>query len=321
MMLRFTLLSLAGLGCSVAQAEIIQIPNTSGFSGFVMGGVSQLDYATNFYKGPDGNATHGGLNREPASQSAWRGAFNADLRYTFADSRRQLFLGNLVQDAVRFDFTQQFGLRQQIGDQGIVALSYVFTLKPIQTWDNPFATDHRDATDMSSNGLRLSWDQVAGSGLNASYTYRNIDIEHERSPEGLDRNGGVHRFDFNWDIKMGAGQMLTPGISYTDAKLDGYAARYQSAALSLGYALKGPQWSLVANGYLGQRKYAHDNPLYGQRADANEYGINGTFFWHRLLRVDALTGFVSAGYSRSDADIAFYDADVRSVSTGVMYHF
>ncbi len=321
-MFRSSLLcALAGLGCSVAQADVVQIPSTSGFSGFIMGGVNQLDYATNFFKGPDGDATHGGLNREPASQSAWRGAFNADLRYTFADSRRQLFLGNLVQDAVRFDFTQQFGLRQQVGDQGIVALSYVFNLKPMKTWDNPFDTGRRNETDISSNGLRLSWEQVAGSGLNAAYTYRNVDIEHERSPDGLDRNGGVHRFDLGWDIKLSPGQIVTPGVSYTDAKLDGYAARYHVASLSLGYALMGPQWSLVTNASLGQRKYAHDNPLYGQRADADEFGINSTFFWHRLLRVDALTGYVSASYNRSDADIAFYDAELRSLSTGVMYRF
>ena len=49
-MFRSSLLcALAGFGCSVVQADVVQIPSTSGFSGFIMGGVNQLDYATNFF--------------------------------------------------------------------------------------------------------------------------------------------------------------------------------------------------------------------------------------------------------------------------------
>ena len=62
---------------------------------------------------------------------------NADIRYTFADTRTQIFLGNLILDAVRFDFTQQLGLRQEMGDKGIVATSLVFNVMPVELWSDP----------------------------------------------------------------------------------------------------------------------------------------------------------------------------------------
>ncbi|MBP8152109.1 MAG: DUF2860 family protein, partial [Aeromonas sp.] len=91
--------------------------------------------------------------------------------------------------------------------------------------------------------------------------------------------------------------------------------------LQLTYAKRGPQWSIVSNLYAGKRKYDEANPLFGQRADADEFAINGTFFWHNLFGVKALAATFTAAYSGADSDIDFYDTQATRFSTGLLYNF
>lgn len=334
-MLRYSLLAVALFGTAAAHADVVTIPSESGFSGFVMGGAGFQNYQSNFYKGRGGDDHHDGLHSSPQSQSNLVPLINADLRYTFGDSRTQLFLGNLIQDAVRFDFTQQAGVRQQIGDKGILSAGYVFSGVPVKTWKDPYASGSRSETDIKSKGARFGWDQVWGTGLNASYTYRKVDVDSEESgaewaggdtqkqaqANMLDRNGTIHRYELSYDIRLQPKQTLSPTIIYSKADLDGSAESYDRTQLQLSYAYQGAQWSLTSNVFAAQRNYDTENPIYNQQADADEYGLNATFFWHQLMGVKPLSGFVSASYAKSNSDIAFYDTQVSSVGTGLIYNF
>lgn len=132
---------------------IWEIPKQSGWSGFLLGGVNAVSYKSNFYAGDDSNSRINDLG-SPDSESGLTPLINADIRYTFADTRTQVFLGNLIQDAIRFDFTQQLGLRQEMGDKGIVATSLVFNAMPVELWSDPFATNvDRSSTDVKSKGF------------------------------------------------------------------------------------------------------------------------------------------------------------------------
>ncbi|OEG06807.1 hypothetical protein BFG06_03010 [Aeromonas caviae] len=64
------------------------------------------------------------------------------------------------------------------------------------------------------------------------------------------------------------------------------------------------------------RKYDEANPLFGQRADASEFALNGTFFWHNLFGIKPLAATFTAAYSSADSDIDFYDAEALRFSTG-----
>ncbi|MGL5284741.1 MAG: DUF2860 family protein, partial [Aeromonas sp.] len=242
-MLRYSLLAVALFGTAAAHADVVTIPSESGFSGFVMGGAGVQNYQSNFYKGRGGDDHHDGLHSGPQSQSSLVPLINADLRYTFGDTRTQLFLGNLIQDAVRFDFTQQAGVRQQIGDKGVLSAGYVFSGMPVKTWKDPYASGSRSETDIKSNGARLGWDQVWGSGLNASYTYRKIDVKDDESgasvtaqSDMLKRSGTQHRYELSYDIRLQPKHTLTPTIIYSKADLDGSAESYDRTQLQLSYA-------------------------------------------------------------------------------------
>ncbi|MGL4354285.1 MAG: DUF2860 family protein [Aeromonas popoffii] len=331
-MKKLSFIAVALLATTSVNAEIIKIPTQSGFSGFVIGGVGTLEYKSNMYKGPnDDNDRHAGLFNSPESHSSVTPIFGADLRYTFAETRTQLFLGNLIQDAVRFDFTQQLGVRQQMGDKGIVALAYVFPLLPADTWSDPYAEGNRHETDMKSGGGRLAWDQIWGTHFNTSFTMRKFDISEERSGQSLglssaqrdmlDRNGTTSDVALSYDWIFTPGHVLRPELVYSKGSFDGSAMSYDKTQILLSHGYNNSQWSLVSNIYLGQMSYDEVNPIFGDKADSDEFGISASFFWHRLFDVKGLNGLISASYRKSDSDINFYDASIRSINTGLVYHF
>ncbi|HGY0993130.1 DUF2860 family protein [Aeromonas salmonicida] len=328
-----TLLSLGLLAANAAHADLGEIPKQSGWSGFLLGGVNAVSYKSNFYAGDDSNSRINDLG-SPDSESGLTPLINADIRYTFADTRTQVFLGNLIQDAIRFDFTQQLGLRQEMGDKGIVATSLVFNAMPVELWSDPFATNvDRSSTDVKSKGVRFTWDKIWGSNFHGSLTSREVDLDEERSGQQydlthgthyasmLDRNGKVHDMEISYQWHFDGNQLLEPAILYKQARLDGSAESFKNTGLQLTYAKRGPQWSIVSNVYAGKRNYDEANPIFGQSADANEFAINGTFFWHSLLGVKDLAATFTAAYSTANSDISFYDSQATRVSTGLLYNF
>lgn len=327
------LLSLGLLVTNATHAELSAIPKQSGWSGFLLGGVNVGSYKSNFYAGDDSGSRIQDLG-DPDSESSLTPLINADIRYTFADTRTQVFLGNLIQDAVRFDFTQQLGLRQEMGDKGIVATALVFNVMPVEQWSDPFATGvDRSATDRESKGVRFAWDRIWGSNWNGSLTSREVEIDEERSGQQydlihgtqyasmLDRNGKVHAMELSYRWRFAGNQLLEPALLYRQADLDGSAESFKNTGLQLTYAKRTSQWSIVSNLYAGRRQYDEANPLFGQHADASEFALNGTFFWHNLFGVKPLSATLTLAYSSADSDIDFYDSQASRFSTGLLYNF
>ncbi|MGL5092738.1 MAG: DUF2860 family protein [Aeromonas sobria] len=323
------LLGLGLLATNSAYADINAIPKESGWSGFLLGGINVISYESNFYSGDDSNSRISNLGRAE-SASGVSPLLNADIRYTFADTRTQVFLGNLIQDAIRFDFTQQLGIRQEMGDKGIVAGSVVFTAMPTEQWSDPFAIGvDRQSTNINSKGVRFAWDNIWGSNFNGNITTRNIEVDEERSGQQysaataakLDRNGKMHAMELAYKWNLAPGQQLEPAFFYREADLDGSAQSYKSNGLQLTYSTRAPQWSFVSNIYMGKTKYDEANPIFNQQADSDEFALTGTFFWHRLFGIAPLSATFTAGYAKSDSEISFYDTESTMFSSGLLYNF
>lgn len=321
-----------GLLSQAAMAEMAPIPQQSGFSGFGLLGGGYSNVNSNFVVGPkkDSSRHLDSLNSHTGSDGGSLD-LNLDLRYTFADSRTQLFLGNLIQDAVRLDFTQQFGVRQQIGNKGILSGAFVFSGVPGKVWKDPYAagTD-RETTDRKSNGMRLGWDGIWGSQFSTNYTVRKIEIDDENSGASLltpsqqallDRNGNDQTIDLAYNLVGPQGSVLSPMISYTRYDADGDAAGFDRTAFQLTYALQQAQYSLVTNFFAGQVEYNAVNPVFGRTVKADEWGVNANLFWHNLWNVKPLSAVFSASYGSSDANVDFFDTELSRISAGLMYKF
>ena len=153
--------------CTASPAQD-QIPETSGFSGYVLvipgvfvvsnsllaSGAPLLDdvgskQITSIFAGPESNLA-------PVLPIA------GELNYTFGKSRTQLFFGNKFEDIIRLDVAYGLGVRQDIGDAGILAANFLITPLELKFWSDPYIEgEDRVKTALNFPGFRIRWGRVS----------------------------------------------------------------------------------------------------------------------------------------------------------------
>ncbi|WP_217529549.1 DUF2860 family protein [Vibrio metschnikovii] len=331
-MKKHLLLPIAFASLQSVASEIIKIPTESGFSGSLIAGVTYLDYSSNLFKGgDDSNELHNGLLNDPKNNSLVSPLFGLDLRYTYSDTRTQVFFGNLIQDAVRFDFTQQLGLRKEINNKGIVGISYVFPLIPTEAWADPYSSSTRNTTDMDSSGVRLSWDKIWNSNFNVNFTFRDYKIDKELSGNSLglsheekkllDRNGTTSDISMSYFWIRTPRSIVSPQITVGQGNFDGKSLSFNKILFKLSYLYNNEKWSFVSNAFGGVVSYDEVNPIFNKKADSNEFGINASFFLNNIFEIKNLSLLVSSSYAVSDSDIKFLKQSIHTHSVAFLYSF
>ena len=316
------------------------IPQESGFSGFVQPGVA-------FWRVEDNMVARisyfdlterkiNSINDRPKSEYSVTPMLTFNLRYTFASTRTQLFLGNQLEDLLRFDLATLLGVRQELADQSIIGLSYVFAPVVTQVWKDPYVEDrNRNRTDRNANGVRLTYDKILGSGAKFQYTFRNIDIDDEKSGKTqlglsssqagkLDRNGNQHDVEFLYSVIIegkGYKHQFIPGVKYQRFDLDGDAMSYNYFALNLNYRYDVEKWAVAVNGYYGYADYDKTNPIYGKTREDDRYGFGVLGFYKHIFGVRGLHLNANLSINRGDSNINFYDKEIDVFTLGVFYGF
>jgi hypothetical protein len=277
------------------------------------------------------------LTDSPDSQGSMIGLIPFALEYTFASTRTQLILGTDLTDLVRFDFSQQFGVKQEIGSLGILQGGLLFSAIPAKVWQDPYVIGlKRKDTDRDSYGARLTWDRIAGSQFQLQYTYRNIDIDKERSGRFLgllpnqrkllERDGDRHKGEILYRFTIADKHRLTPSFSYSRDDLDGGAMRNDAYEFQLTYAYFGDPFTFTGNVLLGWADYDKRNPIYNKTRDDDNYGIQGALFYKNpwgwnLFGSNPMRFFIEVAYQRSNANIDFYDQEALMATGGVLFRW
>jgi len=337
-MRNLSVLLLCGSMISSAYA-IDSIPQESGFSGFVNIGAGAANIESNtlaktlFGSVDLGDNNLDSLYQSPDSETTVIPVVGLEVAYTFASTRTQVFMGNQLEDYLRFDFATRAGIRQEIGKAGVLGLNLLQSPIATEVWEDPFVTDSgRISTDRTSSGYRLIWDKIFGTELQLRYSAKEVDIDDERSGQAeglspeerslLNRNGDINRFyaeyTFNWSNNQ---HRLTPSIAYADQDLDGAAVAYDSLSLSVNYIYLVNRWRYVINGSYADNKFNEENPVYGQKADSQRYGGSFTVFYYQPFAWK--DWLVNAGivWFEEDSDINFYDSSAQSLSIGMLRRF
>jgi hypothetical protein len=189
------------------------IPNEDGFSGYINLGIAGIKVENNLIAGSSlvdiGQRTIDSLNDSPDSKSDSMPLINGEVVYTFAASQTQVYFGNQFEDFIQFDFSTLLGVRHELSDKSLIAVSYVFSAVPTKEWEDPYLVNQRRSkTDRKSNGLRLEWDKIAGTQLGIRYTYRDVELDDELSGQTLgltasdvdllDREGKIHHIKLSY---------------------------------------------------------------------------------------------------------------------------
>jgi len=317
------------------------IPGESGFSGFVRAGVGVLNFKSNMVAGnrllDTGCDSTDSLFDSADSESTGMAMINFEVAYTFSQTRTQLTLGSQLEDIAMMQLGQQLGVKQELPDKSIIMAGFLFSGIPTEVWEDPYVIDRdRDETDRDSTGLRLVYDRILGSNFELSYTYRNVDIDDEKS--GMDlglnaaqrsllsRDGNDHRLELSYRFTMERRHSLIPSITYFNNDRDGDAMSNDGFDVQLTYMFLNDPVTVVLNGIIGQADYDRTNPIYGKTQDDDRLGLDAQVYYKnpfgwQPFGLEGFSVFASASYWQTDANIDFYDTQAVVGLIGAMFKF
>jgi hypothetical protein len=316
------------------------IPRESGFSGYIRPGAGYVSVKSNMvasFLGVDLSENRAGsLFDSPASKSSPFALIPFLLEYTFADTHTQLFIGTEPTDLIRFDYSQQVGIKQDIGKIGIIQGGFLFNVMSTTVWQDPYVAGFRDRIDTSrrANGVRLVWDRLFDSRLQLQYTYRKIDLGKERSGEFLglnsvrrhllDRNGNRHVGEILYRFDITPKHMWTPAFRYTRSDLRGAAMAGDAYTFQLNYVYFGDPYTVTANAFLGFEDYDQRNPIYNIIRSDEHIGLQAAIYYKnpwgwRIFGSNSMNFYISGAFVDINANVDFYDQQAIVASAGVLF--
>lgn len=320
----------------IGNAQAVQpIPDQTGFSGFVSLGLSAVSVESNFLAevaSQDlGDDNISDLD-SPDSESLALPLAAFELSYTW-DGETQLFVGNLLEDYLRFDFSTRIGVRQNLGKAGRGSVSLLASPIAVKVWENPYETGtDRDSTDRDATGIRLAWDNIMQTGLEIRVSTREIDIDDEESGTGLgltaaqinslDRDGDLNTINIRYLFVDSNTTQFVAGINATDADLDGDAMSYDSTSVELNWVYTPDKdLKVVTNLLVGVRDYDEDHPVFGEKADTDFAALSVNGFFPGLWGFKDWIPNAVLVVGDESSDIDFFDSNVAIIGFGFLTRF
>ena len=323
----------------VTQAQI-NIPQTSGFKGYAILLPGYINAQTNQIAegapafGPTSNEQITSIFNSPASVGAPAMAVGGEINYTWAKSRTQVFLGNRLEDLLRLDVVFGAGLRQELKDSSIIAISGLFTPTILKAWSDPYIEGvDREKTSLNFPGFRVRWGRMFKTELELTATVRFYSFGEELSGEWLvsqsrllqqdmselDRNGIVYRIQGLYILKFGKHQIL-PAFRYSIDNHNGPAVANSGYLAKVTYLYLTRRFILDINAGFAQTKANAVNPIYDQTMQANKILLGASAFIPiKKFKSSLLNIIIFSEYYREDANIDFYDSGLGMIGLGLVW--
>ena len=196
----------------------------------------------------------------------------------------------------------------------------------LKVWEDPYLLGQkRKATDYETNGGRLTWDKMFGSNIELIASARKIDIDDEKSGQGLglsaserkllEREGDVTRGELGYVFELSGGEhFIRPSVAYIDRDLDGDAMSQDGYELGVLFVYNNADYTWVNHASYRALDGDKENPIFGIKNDAKVYSlaselrIPDPFGWKKW------TTSVGVLWARNDADINFNKSNVAMFS-------
>ena len=334
------LLATALVGMAGTVSAIEPIPNQKGWSGFLTLGVASLTTKSNLIAGVErfnvdlGDKKINSLSDEPDSNTAGIPQINFGVNYTF-EGQTQLFVGNSLENLVEFDRATIAGVRQQFKDKSIVELSLVSSPKasPVQVWKDPYVTGvNRKETDRTSNGVRLEYDKILGTGFGVQYTQRKIDVDDERSgttqlglssdqAKLLKRSGDTKNLELAYTLPRKDRHVFKVSIAGLKEDLDGEAMSGDRTQAQLTHVYLGERFTLASNIVVGKQDYDKKNPVFNKDRNDDILGLGFVLFDKKIFNSKNWVGQGTLVWYQQDSNIDFYYQSSTFVGIGAQYRF
>jgi hypothetical protein len=313
------------------------IPNSKGWNGYVRLGVGYLHFRNNqvaqFMSYRLNETQIESIDEVPTPQNTALLTFPLEIGYTFVPYKTHIFIGNQIEDLIRFDVTQQLGFKQRLWSFGTLHTGLLYTGLPTKVWEDPFLTNaERTATARTAFGYLVALDQIGGSGFRVQYAYRDVRLKTERSGASLnlvsedqallDRNGAMHSVKIWYRFFFQQKHRVSPELELISDKRKGEARSRTNYHLAVNYIRNFKKLMFISNARIGWSTYDAVHPVYGVKQFDRKYGLTISTFvanpWNYKLFGDKPWRFVfTAGYNYVDANIEFYQQRGLLLQTGL----
>ena len=158
--IRFVLPVIAVGAIALPASAAKPISQEPGLSGFVNLGAGMVNGESNtlakFIGADVGEDPIDNLDEPADSEVSAIPVVSLSLTYTFGNKSTELFVGSSIENLAVLDFSSALGVRQGIGNAGIIELSALTTPLPTEVWEDPYVSGAtRDETDRDIDGARL----------------------------------------------------------------------------------------------------------------------------------------------------------------------
>ena len=289
---------------------------SEGFSGRISAGVGYMT-STDQLKTTDENKTIDSLNDDADWYDKILPLALFNLRYTFAESGRQIYFGTPTElsgpPGLSLGFVQPFS------DGSTLDIS-VFTHLFSEVWRDPYLINtNRNETRKYNYGTRITYDEILGTGLKLSYAFSRVDVNVDDIGDrfnDLERDGYLHSAEVEYAFRLGSTMSLVPGFELSIGDLDGEANASTGYTFGLGFRRFSKANQLMLKASIGWDDYDDTHPVFNKTRNDTRYSAFGMYTRSGLFGKDYLFGNLMAGYRYRDSNIGFLEA--QTFLSGVM---
>ncbi len=198
---------------------------------------------------------------------------------------------------------------------------YVFS---DSVWNDPYLLGlPREETDRERFGGTVALKDIGGTRWSTSYTLRRVDVEEDRAghahPE-LQRSGLTHRIELATSFDLGGGQ-LSGAAEYERADLDGDAAAYDAATVTVAWTVPWRRYLITLGAEVGYDTHRASHPLFGSTRDDLRLGGNALVTYREPFGITGAELGALSAWSNEDSNCDFYDAQSFHLGMFIGYHF
>ena len=279
-----------------------------GFSGRISAGVGYM-ISTDQLKTTDENKTIDSLDDDADWYDRFMPLALLSLRYTFAESGRQIYFGTPSEFSGPPGLS--LGFVQPFQNNGNLDIS-IFTNPFSEVWRDPYLTDTgRKETRMYNFGARLKYDGILGSQFNLLYSFSRVDVNVDDIGDrfdDLERDGYIHDAKVEYNFRLGQTMSLAPNFGLSVGDIDGDANAYTAYKFGLGFRKFSKTNQLLLKIAIGWDDYDDTHPIFNKTRNDTNYSAFGIFTRSDLFGTDYLFGTLMAGYLYRDSNIDFLEA-------------
>ena len=309
---------------STATASVLALdpmPEEAGFSGSLAGGAAGGKVESNFLARVLGidlsDSTIYSLS-SPSDTKIISPTFDYNIGYTFDSKKTRVSLASAAEASIDFSSNTTLTLRHNFDSIGHIELAALAPpLAQVDVWKNPYLTDQkRDRTDLSTSGVRATWDKILGSNFEFIATFKKKDIGDELSGQNLglsaaeekllERGGDITVAELGYAFVLGGGKnMIRPSIAYVDYDLDGGAMSQDGYRLGVAHMYNGGDFRWLNRALYESLDGDKVNPIFNKTNNADLYIVASELRFPEPLGWDKWVATTGIQWGDNDADIDF----------------